>query len=79
MSGLNDELDENIILCELNVMVGEWIPFGANQIVALNEKLGSTDRCQGGLLSERLGRGGPGPGRSFLTLRLGRTFPPKSC
>ena len=54
VSGLNDELDENIILCELNVMVGEWIPFGANQIVALNEKLGSTDRCPGGLFTGEL-------------------------
>lgn len=53
-SGLKDELDENIILKQLSVMVGEWIPFGANQIVALNEKLGSTDRCQGGLFTGEL-------------------------
>ena len=45
-SGLKDELDENVILKQLNIIVGEWIPFGANQIVALNEKLGSTDRCR---------------------------------
>ena len=32
-------------------MVGEWIPFGSNQIVALNEKLGSADRCQGGMFT----------------------------
>ena len=34
--------------------MAEWIPFGANQIVALNEKLGSTDRCQGGLFTGEL-------------------------
>ena len=50
-SGIQDELDETIILRHLNVMVGEWIPFGANQIVALNEKLGSADRCQGGMFT----------------------------
>merc|ERR1711959_84786 len=32
-------------------MVGEWIPFGSNQIVALNERLGAMDRCQGGLFT----------------------------
>lgn len=32
-------------------MVGEWIPFGSNQIVALNERLGALDRCQGGLFT----------------------------
>jgi hypothetical protein len=53
-SGLKDELDENVILKQLNIIVGEWIPFGANQIVALNEKLGSTDRCQGGLFTGEL-------------------------
>jgi WD repeat-containing protein 35 len=34
--------------------VGEWIPFGANQIVAVNEKLGTADRCQGGLFTGEL-------------------------
>ena len=50
-SGIKDELDENIILRHVYVLVGEWIPFGANQIVALNEKLGSADRCQGGMFT----------------------------
>lgn len=27
------------------------MPFGANQIVALNERLGAHERCQGGLFS----------------------------
>jgi hypothetical protein len=34
--------------------VGEWIPFGSNQIVALNEKLGSSDRCQGGMFTGKV-------------------------
>ena len=33
------------------LQVGEWIPFGSNQIVALNERLGALDRCQGGLFT----------------------------
>ena len=40
--------DAQIILKNLSVLVGEWIPFGANQIVAINEKLGASDRCQVG-------------------------------
>eukprot|EP01045_Picozoa_sp_COSAG04_P039805 COSAG04_NODE_11333_length_715_cov_1.511364_1_plen_73_part_00 len=31
--------------------MGEWIPFGSNQIVALCEKLGASDRCQGGMFT----------------------------
>ena len=30
-----------------------WIPFGSNQIVSLNDKLGSADRCQGGMFLGR--------------------------
>ena len=54
VSEIKDELDENIILRQVNVIVGEWIPFGANQIVALNDKLGSADRCQGGMFTGEL-------------------------
>ena len=50
-SNIKDELDEAITLAYVQVMVGEWIPFGSNQIVALNERLGAMDRCQGGLFS----------------------------
>jgi hypothetical protein len=28
------------------LQIGEWIPFGSNQIVSLNERLGALDRCQ---------------------------------
>merc|ERR550537_723770 len=30
-SNLNDELDEAIVLSNVHAIVGEWIPFGANQ------------------------------------------------
>jgi hypothetical protein len=50
-SGLQDELSEAIQLDTVRILVGEWIPFGSNQIVALNEKLGSADRCQGGMFT----------------------------
>jgi hypothetical protein len=50
-SDLKDELSEAITLSNVVAMVGEWIPFGSNQIVALNEKLGASDRCQGGMFT----------------------------
>jgi hypothetical protein len=40
----------------VHAIVGEWIPFGANQVVALNERLGSLDRCQGGMFSSLVDR-----------------------
>mmetsp|Transcript_29198 Transcript_29198/g.75160 ORF Transcript_29198/g.75160 Transcript_29198/m.75160 type:complete len:696 (-) Transcript_29198:28-2115(-) len=50
-TNIRDELSEAINLGGLNVLVGEWVPFGSNQIVALNERLGSLDRCQGGMFT----------------------------
>eukprot|EP00949_MAST-11_sp_MAST-11-sp1_P000116 g116.t1 len=50
-SNIEDELDEAIVLSHVHGLVGEWIPFGSNQIVALNERLGALDRCQGGLFT----------------------------
>ena len=50
-SNIQDELDEAVVLGHVHAMVGEWIPFGSNQIVALNERLGALDRCQGGLFT----------------------------
>jgi len=49
--GIADELDETLVLSEVSVLVGEWVPFGSNQIVSLNDKLGSTERVQGGLFT----------------------------
>ena len=53
-ANVRDELDEAITLNYVLTMVGEWIPFGANQIVALNERLGAMDRCQGGLFTSAI-------------------------
>ncbi|RLN48413.1 hypothetical protein BBJ29_009715 [Phytophthora kernoviae] len=50
-SNIRDTLSEAIALVNPVCLVGEWIPFGSNQIVALNERLGSMDRCQGGLFT----------------------------
>ncbi|EKX33180.1 hypothetical protein GUITHDRAFT_148120 [Guillardia theta CCMP2712] len=46
---IRDELTETIHLSYVTVIVGEWVPYGANNIVALNERLGILERCQGGL------------------------------
>lgn len=39
------------MLGHVTILIGEWIPFGANQIVALNDKLGSLERVQGGFFT----------------------------
>jgi hypothetical protein len=54
VSGIKDELSFAIVLSGVRVMVGEWIPFGRNQIVTLNDRLGSLERCQGGLFTSEL-------------------------
>ncbi len=51
VSNIRDELEEVISLAHVHLMVGEWIPFGANQIVALNDKLGASERVSGGLFT----------------------------
>jgi len=52
--GIQDELEETIVLSEVSILVGEWCPFGSNQVVALNDKLGSTERVQGGLFTAQV-------------------------
>jgi hypothetical protein len=47
-SAIRDELDEVITLNSVSIIVAEYFPFGANQIVQLNNNLGSTERVQGG-------------------------------
>ena len=47
-SNIRDELDEVITLNSVSVIVAEYVPFGANQIVQMNDNLGSTERVQGG-------------------------------
>ncbi|KAF4321992.1 hypothetical protein BBO99_00003277 [Phytophthora kernoviae] len=54
-SSIHDaDLSFAIVLENVRLMVGEWIPFGPNQIVSLNERLGSLERCQGGLFTSEL-------------------------
>jgi WD repeat-containing protein 35 len=48
---IQNELDEVITLNSVSIIVAEYIPFGANQIVQLNNNVGSTERCQGGFIS----------------------------
>ena len=48
---IRDELDEVITLNSVSIIVAEYVPFGANQIVQLNNNVGSTERCQGGYIS----------------------------
>lgn len=45
-SNIRDQLSEAIRVAGPRVLVGEWLPFGANSVVALNERLGALDRCQ---------------------------------
>ena len=40
-----------ITLNSISIIVAEYIPFGANQIVQLNSNVGSTERVQGGFIS----------------------------
>ena len=35
-----------LVLNNVSIMVGEFIPFGTNQMLSLNHKLGVTDRVQ---------------------------------
>ncbi|KAE9332291.1 hypothetical protein PF008_g15019 [Phytophthora fragariae] len=48
------DLSFAIVLENVRLMVGEWIPFGPNQIVLLNDRLGALERCQGGLFTSEL-------------------------
>lgn len=42
---IQNELDEVITLNSVSIIVAEYIPFGANQIVQLNNNVGSTGVC----------------------------------
>ena len=46
VNNIRDELEELITLSHIRLIVGEWIPFGANNIVLLNQKLGATERIK---------------------------------
>ena len=50
-SNLRDELDVIITLNSVSVVVAEYVPFGANQMVELNHTMGATGRVQGGFIT----------------------------
>ena len=50
-SNLRDELDEVITLNSVSIVVAEYVPFGANQIVQMNNNLGSTESVSGGFFT----------------------------
>lgn len=50
-NAIRDELDEVITLNSVSVIVSEYIPFGTNNIVQLNNNIGSTERVQGGFFT----------------------------
>ena len=54
MSNVKDSLSAEVVLSRIIVLVGEWIPFGCNQITELSLKLGVRDRIKGGVFSERV-------------------------
>ncbi len=47
----DNDLDEIITLNSVSMIVAEYIPFGSNQIVQLNNNVGSSERVQGGYIS----------------------------
>ena len=47
-------MDEVITLNSVSIIVSEYIPFGANQIVQLNKNLGSMERVQGGFFTAKV-------------------------
>jgi WD repeat-containing protein 35 len=51
-SNIKDELNEVIVLKDVRLLIGEYIPFGVNHIVAFNTKLGSFMRVKSALLTQ---------------------------
>jgi len=47
----DNDLEEIVTLNSVSMIVAEYIPFGSNQIVQLNNNVGSTERVQGGYIS----------------------------
>ncbi len=50
----DNDLDEVITLNSVSLIVAEFVPFGPNQIVQLNNTIGSNERVQGGYISSRV-------------------------
>jgi hypothetical protein len=45
---IRDDLEEIITLSSVSIIVGEYVPFGSNQMVMLNHTMGSPERVLGG-------------------------------
>ena len=58
LSLIRGEVSETILLGGVRLIVGEWLPFGLNQIAYLNERLGAKDRCKGGMFTDEVDRDG---------------------
>lgn len=50
-TNIRDDLEEIITLNSVSIIVTEYVPFGANHIVQLNQNLGSFERVQGGFFT----------------------------
>merc|ERR1712166_1181278 len=50
-TNITDTLDSIVHLDGVRILVGEWIPFGANLIANLNDKLGSVEKVKHGLFT----------------------------
>ena len=50
----DNDLEEVITLNSISLIVAEFVPFGSNQIVQLNNTIGSNERVQGGYISSKL-------------------------
>ncbi|OWZ12422.1 hypothetical protein PHMEG_00014424 [Phytophthora megakarya] len=50
-TSITKKTSEAVTLGDVYALIGEWVPFGTNQIVSLNERMGVLDRCQGGILT----------------------------
>ena len=61
-SNIRDELDEVVTLNSVSIVVSEFIPFGANQVVQMNTNMGSTERVQGGFFTALMDDGEDGTG-----------------
>ncbi len=48
----DNNLEEIITLNSVSVIIAEYIPFGSNHIVHMNQSIGSSERVQGGYISK---------------------------
>ncbi len=54
LSNVRDVFTEAVSLKDTSIIIGEWMPFDTNQIVALVDRLGADQRCQGGYFTSMI-------------------------